>query len=184
MAQAVKKGIDSVSGCEGILLQVAETLPQEVLAKMHAAPKPDVPIIDPHDLPSYDGIIFGIPTRFGMMSAQMKALFDATGGLWQSGALVGKPVATFFSTASQGGGQETTALTAITQFAHHGMIYVPVGFSFGAGMFGLDEVRGGSAYGAGTLAGGDGSRQPSENELGQATHQGTLFAGVVKKLAA
>lgn len=99
----MKKGVDAIPGCEGVLLQVAETLPQEVLDKMHAPPKPDVPVINPQDLPLYDAFLFGIPTRFGMMASQVKALFDATGGLWQSGALVGKPAGVFISVATQGG---------------------------------------------------------------------------------
>ena len=185
MAECVVKGINAVDGCEAVLLQVPETLPTEVLEKMHAAPKPeDVPIADPHTLPEFDGFVFGIPTRFGMMPAQMKAFFDATGGLWQSGALVGKPAAVFVCTGTQGGGQETTALTTITQLAHHGMIFVPVGYSFGAQLFDTEVVRGGSPYGAGCYAGAGGSRQPSELELAHAEHQGKYFAAVAKKLAA
>lgn len=103
-----------------------------------------------------------------MMAAQMKAFFDATGGLWQKGALAGKPASMFTSTATQGGGQETTLLTAVTQLAHHGMIYVPAGYSAGAGLYDVEHARGGSPWGAGTLAGADGSRQPSEIELTQA----------------
>ena len=184
MAQEVKKGIDSIPGCEGVLLQVAETLPKDVLEKMHAPPKPDVPVLDPHDLPHYDGFMFGIPTRFGMMAAQMKAMWDATGSLWQSGALLGKPAGVFISTATQGGGMETTALTAVTQLTHHGMIFVPAGYGLGEQMFGLGEVAGGSPWGAGTFAAGDGSRQPSEKELRFAHYQGAYFAGVAKKLSA
>lgn len=127
MAEAVKQGVDSVPGLEGVLLQVAETLPAEVLGKMHAPQKPNVPIVDPSTLPEYDGFLFGIPTRFGMMAAQMKALFDATGGHWASGALVGKPAGMFISVGTQGGGMETTALTAVTQLTHHGMVFVPPG---------------------------------------------------------
>lgn len=96
---------------------------------MHAPPKPDVPVITVDDLKEADGFLFGIPTRFGIMPAQMKAFLDATGGLWASGGLAGKFAGTFFSTASQHGGQETTAFTAVTYFAHHGMIYVPLGFA-------------------------------------------------------
>jgi multimeric flavodoxin WrbA len=105
------------------------------------------------------------------MASQMKAFFDSTGQLWQGGALVGKPAAFFVSTACQGGGQEVTVLTSVTQLAAHGMIFVPLGFSFGAAMFGLDEVQGGSAWGAGTFAGATGARQPTEHELGLAKHQ-------------
>jgi NAD(P)H dehydrogenase (quinone) len=185
LAQAVKKGVDSVEGMEGVLYQVAETLSDDVLGKMHAPPKAeDVPMVDPRTIAEADGFVFGFPTRFGMMCAQMKAFFDATGGLWQTGALAGKAAAMFTSTASQGSGQETTIMTAVTQLAHHGMIYVPTGYGSGASMFGLDAAKGGSPWGAGTLAGGDGSRQPSDVELEQAVFQGKRLATVVKKLTA
>lgn len=128
-----------------MLLQVAETLPAEVLAKMGALPKPaDIPVLDPSTLPMYDGFIFGIPTRFGMMASLMKAMFDATGGLWQSGALMGKPAGVLTSSGTQGGGIETTALTAVTQFAHHGMIFVPTGYSFSEEWNGTGAGCGGS----------------------------------------
>ena len=113
----------------------------------------------------------------------MKAFFDMTGGLWGSGGLVGKPATMFTSTGVQGGGQETTIMTAVTQLAHHGMIFVPPGFSYGPAMFDVEAPHGGSAWGAGTFAGPTGARQPSEMEMGQVTHQGKYFAGVVKKLA-
>ncbi|XP_073141631.1 quinone-oxidoreductase QR2-like [Henckelia pumila] len=182
LARVMKKGADTVKGVEAKLFQVAETLPAEVLGKMYAPPKPtDVPVITPGELVEADGLIFGMPTRFGMMPAQVKSLLDATGQLWQTGALVGKHVGMFTSTSAQGSGHETTALTAITQFAHHGMIIVPTGYTFGEGMYVLDEIKGGSAYGAGTFSGGDGSRQPSELELGHAFHQGKYIAGVVNQ---
>ncbi|KAI6703917.1 probable NAD(P)H dehydrogenase (quinone) FQR1-like 1 [Syzygium oleosum] len=181
LAEEIKKGADSVEGVEAKLWQVPETLPEEVLGKMGAPPKSDVPIITPNELVEADGIIFGFPTRFGMMAAQFKAFMDATGGLWGSQKLAGKPAGIFYSTGSQGGGQETTPLTAITQLTHHGMIFVPVGYTFGAGMFEMEQVKGGSPYGAGTYA-GDGSRLPSELELGLAFHQGKYFADVAKKL--
>ena len=181
MAQSVAKGIEAAGGSP-VVLQVAETLSPEILGKMGAPPKPDVPVVDPFTVDQYDGFVFGIPTRFGMMSAQMKAFFDATGGLWQSGKLVGKPASIFVSTGTQGGGQETTALTAVTQLTHHGIIFVPVGYSFGAQLFDTTTVRGGSPWGAGCFAGADGSRQPSEVELAHAEHQGKYFTGVAKKL--
>jgi NAD(P)H dehydrogenase (quinone) len=167
------------------VLQVAETLPAEVLAKMHAPPKDANvrTITDPQELKQYDGILFGIPTRFGMMPAQMKAFVDSTGGLWMEGALVGKTGGVFFSTATQGGGQETTALTAITQFTHHGMIYVPIGYS-DPSIMSMDEVHGGSPYGAGTFAGPKGDRQPSALELGVAQHQGKHFGTITSALKA
>lgn len=184
MAKAVKEGVDKVEGCEGLLYQVPETLPKEVLQKMHAPPKPDVPTITPDLLVDCDGIIFGFPTRYGMMAAQMKAFFDHTGGLWTSGQLTGKPCSFFVSTGTQGGGQETTIMTALTQSTHHGMIYVPIGYSAGNLMYGVDEPKGGSPWGAGCLAGPDGSRQPSETELAIAKHQGEYFAGKALKLSA
>ncbi|MED6131496.1 hypothetical protein PIB30_010249 [Stylosanthes scabra] len=182
LAQEIKKGADSVEGVEATLWQVAETLPQEILEKMRAPPKnTDVPIITPNQLTEADGLLFGFPTRFGMMASQFKAFLDGTGGLWRTQALAGKPAGLFTSTGAQGGGQETTPLTSITQFVHHGMIYVPTGYTLGAGMYELEKVMGGSPYGAGTYA-GDGSRQPTELELAHAFHQGKYFAGIAKKL--
>ncbi|CAD7705079.1 unnamed protein product [Ostreobium quekettii] len=180
MALAQKEGVESVEGCEAVLYQVKETLDDEILEKMGAAPKPDVPIADPKDLVKGDGIIFGFPTRFGMMCGQMKCFFDSTGGLWKSGALVGKPAAIFTSTGTPNSGQETTPFTAVTQLAHHGMVFVPVGYTQGQDLFSNEEARGGSPWGAGCLAAADGSRQPSEMELSEARHQGSYFAGVVR----
>ncbi|CDH53637.1 protoplast secreted protein 2 precursor [Lichtheimia corymbifera JMRC:FSU:9682] len=177
LAQEVQKGLEAVD-VEAKLFQVAETLSDEILQKMHAPAKPDVPVITVDDLKEADGILFGIPTRFGTMPAQMKAFLDATGQLWAAGGLAGKFAGTFFSTASQHGGQETTALTAVTFFAHHGMIYVPFGFA-NTHLFDNSEVVGGSAYGAGTVANGDGSRQPSEKELAIAKNQGENFGKTV-----
>ncbi|CAM8998253.1 unnamed protein product [Rhodiola kirilowii] len=182
LAEEIKKGVESVDGVEAKLWQVPETLPEQVLSKMYAPPKSDVPIITPDELTEADGFIFGFPTRFGMMPAQFKAFMDSTGGLWGTQQLAGKPAGIFYSTGSQGGGQETTALTAITQLVHHGMIFVPIGYTFGAGMSEMNEIKGGSPYGAGTYAGGDGSRKPTELELAQAFHQGKYIAGITKKL--
>ncbi|XP_051216553.1 quinone-oxidoreductase QR2 [Lolium perenne] len=185
LAEEIKKGADSVADVEVTIWRVPETLPQDVLEKMHAAPKREEHhVITARQLAEADGILFGFPTRFGMMAAQMKAFFDTTGGLWQSGALAGKPAGVFFATGTQGGGQETTALTAVTQLTHHGMLFVPVGCTQGAGMFVMDEVKGGSPYGAGTFAGADGNRLPSDAELALAAHQGKYFAGIAKKLKA
>ncbi len=144
----------------------------------------DVPVVDRSNFHEADGFIFGMPTRFGMMCAQMKAFFDSTGGQWSSGALIGKPAGTFFSTATQGGGQESTALTAVTQFVHHGMIYVPARYSFGKLQFDNSVVHGGSPYGPGTLTNGDGSRMPSELELEFAKSYGAQFAKAAKALKA
>ncbi|KAI8567483.1 hypothetical protein RHMOL_Rhmol02G0125600 [Rhododendron molle] len=181
LAEEIKKGAASVEGVEAKLWQVPETLPEEVLEKLSAPPKSDVPYITPYELGEADGLIFGFPTRFGMMAAQFKAFLDSTGGLWHTQKLSRKPAGLFYSTGSQGGGQETTALTAITQLVHHGMIFVPIGYTFGAGMFEMEKLKGGSPYGAGTYV-GDGSRQPSELELEQAFHQGKYIAGIAKKL--
>ncbi|KAF5742216.1 minor allergen Alt a 7-like [Tripterygium wilfordii] len=175
LAKEIEKGAASIEGVEAKIWQVPETLTGEVLEKMGAAPKSDAPIITPDELAEADGLLLGFPTRFGMMSAQFKAFMDATGGLWKSQTLAGKPAGIFYSTGSQGGGQETTPLTAITQLVHHGMVFVPVGYTFGAGMFEMEKVKGGSPYGAGTYA-GDGSRQPSQLELELAFHQGKYFA--------
>jgi len=181
LAEEIKKGAASVEGVEATLWQVPETLPEEVLTKLYAPPKSKVPTIEPQQLADADGLLFGFPTRYGMMAAQFKAFLDATGGLWRTQQLAGKPAGLFYSTGSQGGGQETTALTAITQLVHHGLLFVPVGYTFGAGMFEIEQVKGGSPYGSGTFA-GDGSRQPSKLELEQAFHQGKYLAGITKKL--
>ncbi|WOK96436.1 NAD(P)H dehydrogenase (quinone) FQR1-like isoform X1 [Canna indica] len=180
LAEEIKKGASSVEGVEAKLWQVPETLPEEVLVKMGAPPKSNTSIITPKELVEADGLLFGFPTRFGMMAAQFKAFLDATGGLWKTQQLAGKPAGIFYSTGTQGGGQETTPLTAITQLVHHGMIFVPIGYTFGAKMFDMANIKGGSPYGAGTFA-GDGSRIPSEDELEQAFHQGKYFAGIAKK---
>jgi len=184
LAAAIAKGVES-AGAEVTLLQVPETLTQDVLDKMHAPAKnASVRVIeDVNELEQYDGFIFGLPTRFGVMAAQMKAFFDKTGGLWMRGALVGKTAGVFFSTASQGGGQETTALTTLTQFAHHGMVYVPIGYT-DQSLLNLDEIHGGSPYGAGTFAGSTGARQPTPLELGVATHQGKHIATITIALKA
>ncbi|CAO3607550.1 unnamed protein product [Mucor hiemalis] len=177
LAVEIQKGLES-TGVNAKIFQVQETLSDEILQKMHAPAKPDLPIITADQLTEADGIIFGIPTRFGSCPAQMKALLDSTGKLWATGALAGKFAGTFFSTASQHGGQETTALTTLTYFAHHGMIYVPFGFA-SAHLFDNSEVIGGSAYGAGTIANGDGSRQPSTKELEIALTQGENFGKII-----
>lgn len=182
MAREIQRGANAVQGVEATLWQVPETLPDRVLEKMKSPPKSsDVPEIKPEQLLEADGFIFGFPSRFGMMAAQCKAFFDATHEIWASQALAGKPAGIFWSTGFHGGGQELTAFTAITQLVHHGMIFVPVGYTFGSSMFEMNEVKGGSPYGAGTYA-GDGSRQPTELELQQAFHQGKYVAQITKKL--
>lgn len=178
LAVNIQDSINKSGLAEATIYQVAETLPEEVLLKMHAPPKPQVPIITPEDLLKADAFLFGIPTRYGIMPAQFKTFWDATGQIWMKGGLQGKLAGTFFSTSGQHGGQETTALTFLTTLVHHGVIYVPLGYSTPL-LSDNSEVIGGSPYGAGTLSGGDGSRQPSEKELQIATHQGKQFATVV-----
>lgn len=182
LADQIAEGAKS-TGAQVTVRQIAETLPAEVLAKMGAPPKRDIPIATADDLAAADAIFFGIPTRFGAASAQVKALLDSTGQLWAKGALVGKVASVFFSTATQGGGQETTALTFLTQFVHHGMIYVPIGYSSPL-LFNMDEIHGGSPYGAGTFAGPTGSRQPSKLELDVANHQGKHVSNIANELVA
>ncbi|KAK2967047.1 hypothetical protein RJ640_015267 [Escallonia rubra] len=182
MAREVQRGANAVQGVEASLWQVPETLPNLVLEKMKAPRKADdVTEIRPEQLLEADGFIFGFPSRFGVMAAQFKAFFDATLEIWETQALAGKPAGIFWSTGFHGGGQELTALTAITQLAHHGMIFVPLGYTFGNAMFEMNQVKGGSSYGAGTYA-GDGSRQPTELELQQAFYQGKYVAEIAKKL--
>ncbi|KAJ4834678.1 Anthranilate synthase alpha subunit 2, chloroplastic [Turnera subulata] len=182
MARQIQRGANTVQGVEATLWQVAETLPSLVLQKVKAPPKADdVPVIQPDQLLEADGFLFGFPSRYGVMAAQFKAFFDATHEIWATQALAGKPAGIFWSTGYYGGGQELTALTAITQLAHHGMLFVPLGYTFGSGMFEMDEVKGGSSYGAGTFA-ADGTRQPTELELQQAFYQGKYVAEITKKL--
>ncbi|RLN47302.1 hypothetical protein BBJ28_00002308 [Nothophytophthora sp. Chile5] len=183
LAESVKEGVESVPGVTATIYQVAETLPEEVLSKMHAAPKKDYPVATADTLKDADAVLFGFPTRFGSLPAQVKALFDSCGGLWAAGALVGKPAGIFFSTGTQGGGQETTAFTSLTFLAHQGMTFVPLGYR-APELFNMEEIHGGSPWGAGTLASGDGSRQVSKLELTVATTQGKSFAEVAKKLSA
>jgi NAD(P)H dehydrogenase (quinone) len=186
MAEAVAEGVQSVPGAEAHLRRVPETLPEDVLEKMGAleaqAAMRDVPVCTVEELPDYDAIIFGTPTRFGNMSAQMRQFLDRTGGLWAQNALVGKVGSVFTSTATQHGGQETTILSFIVTLLHHGMVVVGLPYTF-AGQMTLDEITGGSPYGASTIAGGDGSRLPSENELAAARFQGEHVARIAAKLA-
>ncbi|KMZ66714.1 NAD(P)H dehydrogenase (quinone) [Zostera marina] len=184
LARRMKVGVDGVDGVEGVLFRVPETVPLEVLEQMKSVPRKEhdnITVITPEMLAEADGFLFGFPTRYGCMAAQMKAFFDSTGFLWREQTLAGKPAGFFVSTGTQGGGQETTAWTAITQLVHHGMLFVPIGYTFGAGMFKMEEIRGGSPYGAGVYA-GDGTRLPSEMELAIAEYQGKYMAGVVNKL--
>ncbi|KAL0306445.1 UNVERIFIED_CONTAM: putative NAD(P)H dehydrogenase (quinone) FQR1-like 1 [Sesamum radiatum] len=159
---------------------------------MSAPPKSEIPVITPSELAEADGFVFGFPTRFGMMAAQFKAFLDATGGLWRTQQLAGKACRDLLQHWVSRADRKLQLLgflnsviicrlTAITQLVHHGMIFVPIGYTFGAGMFEMEKVKGGSPYGAGTYA-GDGSRQPSDLELQQAFHQGKYIATIAKKL--
>ena len=183
LAEAEKAGIEKAGGTADVF-QVAETLPEEVLAKMYAPPKPtDVPVLeDPAVLEGYDAFLLGIPTRYGNFPAQWKAFWDKTGKQWASGGFYGKHAGLFVSSASAGGGQESTAIAAMSTLAHHGIIYVPLGYAKAFGLLtDLTEARGGSPWGAGTFAAGDGSRQPSAKELELATIQGEEFYKTVAK---
>ncbi|RAH70791.1 putative NADH-quinone oxidoreductase Pst2 [Aspergillus aculeatinus CBS 121060] len=181
LAEAEKKGIEAAGGSADIY-QVAETLPEEVLAKMHAPPKSSYPIVEPKTLLEYDAVLFGIPTRYGNFPAQWKAFWDQTGGIWATGGYWGKYAGLFISTGTQGGGQESTALASMSTLAHHGFVYVPLGYKTVFGQLSnLNEVHGGSPWGAGTFAGADGSRQPSALELEVAQAQGKAFYEHVSK---
>jgi len=185
MAEAVAAGVREVAGCEAVVKRVPETLPDEVLGKMGALEVQKglahVPVATVDDLADADAIVFGTPTRFGNMCGQMRQFLDASGGLWLKGALIGKPGGVFVSSATQHGGQESTILTFHTTLLHHGMVVVGLPYSF-AGQMGITEITGGSPYGASTIAGGQGERQPSDNELASARFQGAHLARIALKL--
>ncbi|MFO8090131.1 MAG: NAD(P)H:quinone oxidoreductase [Desulfatiglandaceae bacterium] len=186
MAEAVRQGAESVAEADVRLARVPETLSEEVLQKMGGLEFQEslahVTICTLDDLVQADAIIFGTPTRFGNMCGQMRQFLDSTGGLWAEGALVGKVGGVFTSSATQHGGQETTLLTFHINLLHHGMIVVGLPYTF-AGQMRIDEVTGGSPYGASTIAGGRGERMPSENELGAARFQGKHVAEIASKLS-
>jgi len=185
MAEAMKEGAVSVRGADVRICRVPETLPEEVLIKMGALEaqkaQAHVPVCKLEDLVSADAIIFGTPTRFGNMCGQMRQFLDATGGLWSKGSLVGKVGSVFTSSATQHGGQESTILSFHITLLHHGMVLVGLPYAF-AGQMRIDEMTGGSPYGASTIAGGDGHRMPSENELDAARFQGKHVAEIATKL--
>jgi len=181
MAEAVAEGAKGVPGTTVTLKRVAELVSEESAKRNHFKTDQKAPVADPHELDQYDAIIFGTPTRFGNMAAQMRNFLDQTGGLWAKGALIGKVGSVFVSTATQHGGQETTITSFHTTLLHHGMVIVGVPYSH-QGLTILSEVSGGTPYGASTLAGGDGSRQPSANELDIAKFQGKHVAEITKKL--
>jgi NAD(P)H dehydrogenase (quinone) len=185
MALAVAEGAREVEDADVSLFQVAELVPDEALEASGARNAREafahIPIAVPARLVEADAVIFGTPTRFGNMCAQMRNFLDQTGKLWLAGALVGKVASVFSSTATQHGGQETTIVTTWVTLAHHGMILVPIGYAAPETLH-MDEAQGGGPYGATTLAGTDGSRQPTENELNIARFQGRHVAEITRAL--
>ncbi len=185
MAEAVSEGVKEVPGAEPVLRTVPETLSNEVLTSMGALDAQKafshIPVCTVDELPSAGAIIFGTPTRFGNMCGQMRQFLDSTGQLWMTGALVGKVGSVFTSTATQHGGQESTILTFHTSLLHQGMLIVGLPYAF-QGQMRLDEITGGSPYGASTIAGTKGERMPSENELAGARFQGKHVATIALKL--
>lgn len=181
MAQAVAEGARSFLGAEVTVKRVPELVPEGIGRKAGLKLDQKAPIASVDELPEYQAIIFGTPTRFGNMAAQMRNFLDQTGGLWVKGALVGKVASVFVSTATQHGGQETTITSFHCTLLHHGMIIVGLPYSF-PGLTRMDEISGGTPYGATTLAKADGSRHPSENELEGARFQGRHVAEIAAKL--
>lgn len=181
MAYAVAEGARS-AGAEATVKRVPELVSDELAKASHFKLDQAAPIATPAELADYDAIVIGVPTRFGNMAAQMKSFLDQTGALWFGGKLVGKVGSVFASTASQHGGQESTILSTHTVLLHHGMVIVGLPYTW-AGQMKLDEITGGSPYGATTIAAGDGSRQPSLNELEGARFQGRHVAEIAARLA-
>jgi NAD(P)H dehydrogenase (quinone) len=186
MAQAVAEGVRQVEGAEAVLRRVPETLPDEVLAKMGAVESQksmaSIPVCTVDELADADAVIFGTPTRFGNMCGQMRQFLDATGQLWAKGALVGKVGSVFASSNTQHGGQESTILSFHITLLHQGFVIVGLPYAF-QGQMRMDEITGGSPYGASTIAGGSGERLPSENELEAARFQGRHVAAIASRLA-
>ena len=182
MAGAVAAGAREVAGAEVTVKRVAEVVPEAIAKASHFKLDQAAPIATPDELANYDAIIFGAPTRFGMMAAAMRNFLDQTGGLWAKGALIGKVGSVFTSSATQHGGQESTILSFHTTLLHQGMVIVGLPYS-AVGQTHIDEITGGSPYGASTIAGGDGSRSPSANELDLAKFQGRHVATIASKLA-
>lgn len=180
MAQAVAEGA-RIEGVTVDIKRVPETVPEDVAASSHFKTGQSASVADVEDLPNYDAIIFGVPTRYGRMPNQMAAFLDQTGGLWKTGALNGKIGGAFASTGSQHGGQEMTLMSVITNLMHLGFVIVGLPYSYQEQLT-LDEIAGGSPYGATTIAGAQGQRQPSEIDLGGARHQGALVAELAKKV--
>lgn len=183
LARAVAEGAASGANTEVTVKRVPETMPAEAMKNAGMKVDQDAPVATPQELGDYDAVIFGTPTRFGNMSGQMRTFLDQTGGLWAQGALAGK-VGSVFTSTGTGAGNETTITSFHSTLLHHGMVIVGLPYAVGTELFDISEVRGGSPYGASTLAGGDGSRQPSEKELSLARKQGAHVAAIAGKLAA
>ena len=181
LAEAIAAGARQVEGVEVAIRRVPELVPDEVARAAHYKLDQAAPIATVDELPDYDAIILGCGTRYGRISSQLANFLDQTGGLWAKGVFNGKVGAAFTSTASQHGGQESTLMSLITNLMHFGMVIVGLPYSY-QGLLGVDEVSGGTPYGASTIAAGDGSRRPTENELGAARHQGHHVAEVTRKL--
>ncbi len=181
LAHEAAAGAADVPGTEVAVKRVPETMPREEAEKAGAKRDQEAPVAAPEELADYDAIIVGTPTRFGNMAAQMRQFWDRTGPLWMEGRLVGKLGSVFTATAT-GGGNETTIVTSWTTLAHHGMIIVPLPYAKASELLQIDEVRGGSPYGAGTLAGPDGSRLPSDRERALARAQGRHVAEIARRL--
>jgi NAD(P)H dehydrogenase (quinone) len=182
MAYAVAEGVRE-AGAEAVVKRVPETVPAEIAKSAHFKLDQPAPVATVQELPEYDAVILGVPTRYGRMAGQMTAFWDAAGAIWATGALTGKVGSVFSSTATQHGGQETTLFSGITNLLHFGMVIVGLPYAY-QGQMTIDEIVGGSPYGATTIAGGQGQRQPSQNELDAARYQGRHVAQIAAKLKA
>jgi NAD(P)H dehydrogenase (quinone) len=182
LATAIAAGARSVEGVEVTVKRVPETMPPDVVKQHGGKLDQSAPVASPKELGDYDAILFGTPTRFGNMAAQMRNFLDQTGSLWVKGALVGK-VGSVFTSTGTGGGNESTIISFATTLMHHGMVYVGLPYACPE-LADISEVKGGSPWGAATIAGADGSRQPSAKELSMARFQGRHAAGIAKKLTA
>jgi NAD(P)H dehydrogenase (quinone) len=181
MAYAVAEGAREVDGVEAVVKRVPELVPDDVAKNAGFKLDQPAPVASPNELPDYDAIVIGTPTRFGNMTSQMRNFWDQTGGLWMKGSLVGKVGSVFASSATQHGGNETTLITSIPTLLHQGLVVVGLPYAC-TDQMGLEEIKGGSPYGATTIAGGQGERQPSEKDLGMARYQGRHVASIAKKL--
>ncbi|NLL84741.1 MAG: NAD(P)H:quinone oxidoreductase [Lentisphaerae bacterium] len=180
MAQAMAEGVAEVDSVNVVVKRVPETIPEKAAAEIGVKLDQAAPLASPKELADYDAIIIGTPTRFGNMSGQMRSFLDQTGGIWAKGGLVGK-IGSVFTSTGTGGGNESTIISVVNTLIHHGMIYVGLPYSCPS-LSDITQVKGGSPWGAATIAAADGSRQPSEVELAQARFQGSHVASIAKKL--